>query len=147
MYVTVLRKCDVCGSKRERLFLFFFFISVEADRMCHKLVFLTVWMRTGAVDEVILHINHAAEIQSATLHLRLIQIHAAVHHVYSFSALKLTLQLHVWVRWKTLQHNLLSRSLNYVSISKYQWIVKKKWKRLIFKEKLRCWEIHVLFFG
>ena len=41
MYVTVLRKCDVCGSKRERLFLFFFFISVEADRMCHKLVFLT----------------------------------------------------------------------------------------------------------
>lgn len=107
----------------------------------------TVWMRTGAVDEVILHINHAAEIQSATLHLRLIQIHAAVHHVYSFSALKLTLQLHVWVRWKTLQHNLLSRSLNYVSISKYQWIVKKKWKRLIFKEKLRCWEIHVLFFG
>lgn len=73
----------------------------------------TVWMRTGAVDEVILHINHAAEIQSATLHLRLIQIHAAVHHVYSFSALKLTLQLHVWVRWKTLQHNLLSRSLNY----------------------------------
>lgn len=107
----------------------------------------TVWMRTGAVDEVILHINHAAEIQSATLHLRLIQIHAAVHHVYSFSALKLTLQLHVWVRWKTLQHNLLSRSLNYVSISKYQWIVKKKWKRLIFEEKLRCWEIHVLFFG
>lgn len=106
----------------------------------------TVWMRTGAVDEVILHINHAAEIQSATLHLRLIQIHAAVHHVYSFSALKLTLQLHVWVRWKTLQHNLLSRSLNYVSISKYQWIVKKKWKRLIFEEKLRCWEIHVLFF-
>lgn len=95
MYVTVLRKCDVCGSKRERLFLFFFFISVEADRMCHKLVFLTVWMRTRAVDEVILHINHAAEIQSATLHLRLIQIHAAVHHVYSFSALKLTLQLHV----------------------------------------------------
>lgn len=107
----------------------------------------TVWMRTGAVDEVILHINHAAEIQSATLHLRLIQIHAAVHHVYSFSALKLTLQLHVWFRWKTLQHNLLSRSLNYVSISKYQWIVKKKWKRLIFEEKLRCWEIHVLFFG
>lgn len=107
----------------------------------------TVWMRTGAVDEVILHINHAAEIQSATLHLRLIQIHAAVHHVYSFSALELTLQLHVWVRWKTLQHNLLSRSLNYVSISKYQWIVKKKWKRLIFEEKLRCWEIHVLFFG
>lgn len=107
----------------------------------------TVWMRTGAVDEVILHINHAAEIQSATLHLRLIQIHAAVHHIYSFSALKLTLQLHVWVRWKTLQHNLLSRSLNYVSISKYQWIVKKKWKRLIFEEKLRCWEIHVLFFG
>lgn len=106
----------------------------------------TVWMRTRAVDEVILHINHAAEIQSATLHLRLIQIHAAVHHVYSFSALKLTLQLHVWFRWKTLQHNLLSRSLNYVSISKYQWIVKKKWKRLIFEEKLRCWEIHVLFF-
>lgn len=106
----------------------------------------TVWMRTRAVDEVILHINHAAEIQSATLHLRLIQIHAAVHHVYSFSALKLTLQLHVWFRWKTLQHNLLSRPLNYVSISKYQWIVKKKWKRLIFKEKLRCWEIHVLFF-
>lgn len=96
MYVTVLRKCDICGSKREKLFLVFFFISVEADRMCYKLFFVTnqtVWMRTGAVDEMILHINHAAEIQSATLHLRLIQIHAAVHHILSFSALKLTLEL------------------------------------------------------